>query len=135
VIVIVDEEPDVTDDGEKLADAPLGSPLAPSATDCALPDVIAVETLALVLEPAATLPEVGLTAIEKSFVPDEAGPNAATPFGVPSPVGPSYPTSAVHRYAGEQLAVEPLVTSKSAPGLAYGYWFGYAFDGGDVAIA
>jgi hypothetical protein len=67
VTVIVDEEPAVTEDGEKLADAPLGSPLALSDTDCALPEVTAVETVAVVLEPAAMLREPGLTEIEKSF--------------------------------------------------------------------
>jgi hypothetical protein len=50
--------------------------------------VTAVETVAVVPEPGATLAEVGLTPIEKSL-PVAAGPNAATPFGVPRPVGPS----------------------------------------------
>ena len=33
------------------------------------------------------------------------------------------------------MAVCPVVTSNSAPGSAYGYWFGYAFAGGGDAIA
>ena len=31
----------------------------------------------------------------------------------------------MQRYAGEHEAVLPVVTSQSAPGLAYGYEFGY----------
>src|SRR5689334_23198051 len=48
------------------------------------------------------------------------GQNAVTPFGVPRPVGPSYPTSEVHRYAGLQLPLLPRAMSKSAPVCAYG---------------
>jgi hypothetical protein len=46
------------------------------------------------------------------------------PFGVPRPVGPSKPGTAVQRYFVEvlrlfvQLPFEPLVTSLSAPGSA-----------------
>jgi hypothetical protein len=67
VIVSDDELPVVTLDGVNVAFAPLGSPLAESATDCALPDLIAVETVAPAGLPAVTVPDVGLTAIEKSF--------------------------------------------------------------------
>jgi hypothetical protein len=89
-IVIVDDPPAVTEDGENDAEAPLGRPLALSETVCAEPDVTAVETVALVPEPAVTVADVGLTEIEKSFPPPpEPGPNAAAPLGVPSPVGPS----------------------------------------------
>jgi hypothetical protein len=94
--VSVDDEPDVTVLGENDAVAPLGNPLALNDTDSALPEVTAVETVAVPFDPRATLTEVGLTAIEKSLVVD-VGPKAATPLGVPRPVGPSYPTSAVHR--------------------------------------
>jgi hypothetical protein len=105
-IVSVDEPPAVTDVGENEADAPLGRPLALNETVCAEPDVTAVETVVLVPEPAVTEADVGLSETEKSFPPPvEVGPNAATPFGVPRPVGPSYPTSPVQRYAGEQVAV------------------------------
>ena len=86
--VSVADEPAVTVEGEKDAVAPLGSPVALSDTDWAEPDVTAVETVAVAPEPGETLAEVGLTASEKSF-PVAAGPNAATPFGVPRPVGPS----------------------------------------------
>jgi hypothetical protein len=134
-IVIVDEPPLVTDDGEKVAVAPLGRPLALSVTVCAEPEVVAVETVALVPEPAVTVADDGLTEIEKSFDPVEPGPNAAAPFGVPSPAGPSYPTSPVQRYAGEHEAVEPVVTSQSADGLAYGYEFGKAPAVGELARA
>jgi hypothetical protein len=88
--VTVEEPPEVTLAGENDADAPDGSPLALSETDCALPDVVAVETVALVPLPAVTVPEAGLTEIKKPFGGGaEPGPKAATPFGVPSPVGPS----------------------------------------------
>src|SRR5579859_1109451 len=43
-IVRVEEAPAVTVDGLKLAVAPVGKPEAVSATDCALPEVTAVET-------------------------------------------------------------------------------------------
>ena len=109
--VSVEEEPELTVDGENDAVTPLGRPLALSETDCELPEVTAVETVAVAFEPAATLRFVGLTETEKSLGPVDAGPRAATPFGVPSPVGPSYPTPAVQRYAGEQVAVWPVVTS------------------------
>ncbi len=89
VSVSVDDEPDVTVLGENDAVTPLGRPLALSDTDSALPEVTAVETVAVPFDPAATLSELGLTEIEKSLEPVEAGPNAATPFGVPRPVGPS----------------------------------------------
>ena len=88
-IVSVDDDPELTDVGENEAVAPDGSPLALSETDSALPEVTAVETVAVVPAPGATDAEVGLTAIEKSLVVVPAGPNAATPFGVPRPVGPS----------------------------------------------
>ena len=87
-IVSVDEEPALIVAGEKDADAPAGSPLALSDTDWALPDVTAVDTVAVAFDPGATVADVGLTATEKSLVV-AAGPNAATPFGVPRPVGPS----------------------------------------------
>ncbi len=74
--------------GENDAVAPDGSPLALSDTDCGAARGDAVETVAVVPAPGATVADVGLTAIEKSFVV-AAGPNAATPFGVPRPVGPS----------------------------------------------
>ncbi len=81
--------PAVTEDGENDAVTPLGRPLALSETVCAEPEVTAVETVALVPDPAVTDADDGLTEIEKSFVGAEAGPKAAAPFGVPSPVGPS----------------------------------------------
>ena len=87
--VSVEEPPEVTLAGENDAVTPDGSPLAASETDCALPDVVAVETAVLAALPAATVPDVGLTETEKSFAGAEPGPKAATPSGVPSPVGPS----------------------------------------------
>ena len=88
-IVSVDDEPAVTEDGENDAVAPDGRPLALSETVCAEPEVTAVETVALVPDPAVTDADDGLTESEKSFVLVDPGPNAAAPFGVPSPVGPS----------------------------------------------
>jgi hypothetical protein len=87
--VSVDDPPAVTDVGENDAVTPLGRPLALSETVCAEPDVTAVETVVLVPEPAATDADDGLSEIEKSFAGADDGPKAATPFGVPRPVGPS----------------------------------------------
>ena len=87
-IVSADEEPAVIVAGEKDAVAPVGSPLALSDTDWALPDVTVVDTVSVAFEPGATVADVGLTATEKSFTV-AAGLNAATPFGEPRPVGPS----------------------------------------------
>ena len=87
-IVNVDDEPAVIVAGAKDAVAPDGSPLALRETDCALPDVTAVETVAVVPAPGATVDDAGLTATEKSLAV-ATGPNAAMPFGVPRPVGPS----------------------------------------------
>ena len=66
-IVSVDDDPAVTEDGENDAEAPLGRPLAVSETVCAEPDVTAVETVAVVPEPAVTDADVGLTDSEKLF--------------------------------------------------------------------
>src|SRR5207248_1860998 len=49
--VIVDDPPAVTDDRLKLAVAPVGSPLALSATDCAEPLVTVVEIVDVPLAP------------------------------------------------------------------------------------
>jgi hypothetical protein len=89
VSVNVDDEPELTDEGENDAVTPVGRPVALSETDSEVPDVTAVETVALPLEPAATLRFVGLTATEKSLDCVVAGPSPATPVGVPTPVGPS----------------------------------------------
>ena len=81
----------MTDAGENDAVAPAGRPLAQSDTDWALPEVVAVDTVAVVpLAGGDRARASGSTAIEKSFAGGAApGPNAATPFGVPRPVGPS----------------------------------------------
>ena len=50
----MDDDPAVTEDGENDAVAPLGRPLALSETVCAEPEVTAVETVALVPDPAVT---------------------------------------------------------------------------------
>ena len=66
--VIVDEPPEVTEDGLNETLTPLGAPEAERLTDCAEPAVVAVETVAVVLAPRATVRVVGLTATEKSLV-------------------------------------------------------------------
>ena len=88
-IVSVDEPPEVTDVGENEAVTPDGRPLALSDTDCAAPEVVAVETVAVALAPASTVPLVGLTAIEKSLAAGGRDRTRRAPFGVPRPVGPS----------------------------------------------
>jgi hypothetical protein len=74
VNVNVDDEPELTVDGENDAVTPLGRPLALSATDSELPEVTAVETVAVAFEPAATLTFVGLTETEKSESSSECDP-------------------------------------------------------------
>jgi hypothetical protein len=66
--VSVDEPPDVTEVGLKEADTPAGRPDAESATVCAEPEVTVVETVVVVDCPAVTVPAVGLSEMEKSFV-------------------------------------------------------------------
>ena len=41
----------------------------------------------------------------------------------------------MQRYAGEHVAVWPVVTSQSALGFAYGYEFGNALGAGELASA
>src|SRR5688500_16975909 len=57
-MVSADEAPELTEDGLKLAVAPLGRPLAESATVCGLPTVVAVLTVAVTELPGFTEPEV-----------------------------------------------------------------------------
>jgi hypothetical protein len=66
--VRVDEPPDVTDVGLNVAVTPDGRPLAEKATDWADPAVVAVLTVVVAELPAATEPEVGEVATEKSLV-------------------------------------------------------------------
>jgi hypothetical protein len=66
--VRVEELPAVTDDGLKLAEAPVGRPLAERLTAWAEPLVTAVESVVVPLAPCATETLDGLAAIEKSFV-------------------------------------------------------------------
>jgi hypothetical protein len=68
VMVIVELFPAVTLGGLKLADAPLGSPLELSETDCAEPLVSAVETVVVPLPPWVTVTVLGLALIEKSLL-------------------------------------------------------------------
>ena len=66
-IVKVDEAPEETLVGLNEAIAPAGTPLTDRLTVCAEPLVINVLTVADPLAPWATLSDVGLTEIEKSF--------------------------------------------------------------------
>jgi hypothetical protein len=66
--VRVDEPPELTDAGLKLALTPAGRPDAESATDCAAPDVTAVAMVEVVALPAVVDVDDGLADIEKSFV-------------------------------------------------------------------
>ena len=66
-IVSVDDEPDWTEEGLKLAVAPLGRPDAVRFTVCALPEVVAVPMVVVAAEPGWTLPEAGLRLREKSL--------------------------------------------------------------------
>src|SRR6266516_738608 len=59
--------PAVTELGLKLTVTPAGVPDADRLTDCALPDVTAVVTVAVVEPPAVTEPEDGDSDTEKSF--------------------------------------------------------------------
>ena len=93
VIVIVDEEPDVTDVGLNDAVAPAGRPLAVNDTDCALPAVVAVETVVEVEPPAVTAPDVGFSDTEKSLAgathPGRVN-DAARVFQLKVPLAPRY---------------------------------------------
>jgi hypothetical protein len=84
--VAVDELPAVTELGLKDTVTPEGAPLALNATDCAEPEVTAVFTVAVVLEPAATDAEVGETETEKPFAgvvePLVKGPNLLLKYQV-----------------------------------------------------
>src|SRR6478735_6224231 len=66
--VMVEDEPDCTDDGLNDTVTPLGAPDDDSATFCAEPLVVAVLTVAVTELPAVVLPELGFTETEKSFV-------------------------------------------------------------------
>src|SRR5436190_1517432 len=66
-MVSVDDPPAVTEVGLNVAVAPVGRPDADSDTDSAVPEVTAVLTVAVVPLPAVTVPEFGLTEMEKSL--------------------------------------------------------------------
>ena len=79
--VSVDDAPAVTELGLKVAEAPVGRPEAVSATVCALPEVTAVETVAVAELPGVTVAAVGLSESEKSFVV-EAGVSTTSSYWV-----------------------------------------------------
>ncbi len=94
--VIVEEPPAVIEVGLKLTDVPAGWPPAPRLIACAGLLVTTVLTEAVPLPPGARLNEPGLAPTEKSGAPGVAA-KPLVPFGLPRPVGPSYPGPAVHR--------------------------------------
>ncbi|MDT5028366.1 MAG: hypothetical protein QOE61_4792 [Micromonosporaceae bacterium] len=71
--VSVDEPPDETEEGEKVAVAPVGSPAAENATDCAFPDVTAVAKVAVTGPPGAVAPDVDEAATENESACDWDG--------------------------------------------------------------
>src|SRR4029453_8313744 len=84
-MVIVDEPPEVTDGGLNDALAPPGRPLADRPTVCGLPEVVAVLTVAVIELPAVTVPDVGLTEMEKSFAGGVPLTTKSSLFGEPVP--------------------------------------------------
>ena len=90
--------PEVTDVGEMEAVTPAGVAEAESITVCALPDVVAVLMVAVAELPATIFKLFGLAEMEKSLAGGGGGvPVMALPLGLPMPVGPSYPATAVQR--------------------------------------
>ena len=85
-IVSADDEPAVTEDGENDAVTPLGTLDMPSETVCAEPEVTALETVAVVPDPAVIDADVGLTDSEKSF--DAAAVTLSVSVAVCEPVEP-----------------------------------------------
>ena len=80
----VDELPEVTDVGFRVAVTPLGAPETLRLTVCAEPEVVAVEIVLLVLFPAVTETDAGLALIEKSLTVPQlrvAGAIQAFPLG------------------------------------------------------
>ena len=75
--VSVEELPEFTVEGAKVAVAPAGRPLAESWTDCGSPLVVAVPTVVCTELPAATDPEAGLSETEKSLPVGGASPTAS----------------------------------------------------------
>src|ERR1051326_3044896 len=65
-IVNLEEAPAVTEEGLNDAPAPAGRPLAENATVWGLPAITAVATVEVVVAPAVTVAELGLSDIEKS---------------------------------------------------------------------
>ena len=61
------DDPEVTEAEPKVAVTPAGAPETDSATACAVPDTVAVATLAEADPPAVTVAAVGETETEKSF--------------------------------------------------------------------
>ena len=111
VIVMLDEPPEVTDAGLNDALAPVGKPLAERLTVWALPDVVAVLTVALTEPPAAVDPEVGETEMEKSLAGGVPLTTKSNLFGEPVP----------------GLLMTPLVAlltseSRTCCGVKVGFW-------------
>jgi hypothetical protein len=79
--------PAVIDAAENAAVAPLGSPATDSATDCAAPDVTAVEIVLCAVPPCAEEIVAGFAVIEKSGGPLIVSPTVVVcTADVPVPV-------------------------------------------------
>ena len=89
LIVNVDEPEPVTDPGANEALAPVGRPVTEKLTVALKPPLGVTVTVRVVLLPAVTVPEVGVTASEKSGDCVGVGANAGTrvfAIGDPRPV-------------------------------------------------
>src|SRR5262249_39414447 len=87
--------------------------------------VTPVKLVPLMVTLAPTAPRVGENDVTVGALPPPPPPppaaKAVVPFGVPRPVGPSYPTMPVHKYEPLQEPFVPEVTSNSDDVCAYGY--------------
>ena len=100
---------------EALIDRPVGRPVAENVYGGVPPLADSVRLTAVPTVPV-WLP--GLASAQRGAA--AAAVNAAVPFGVPRPVGPSQPVPAV-QIGAPQVPLVPLVTSNRLPGCAYGY--------------
>ena len=66
VTVMVELPPEVTEDGENCAVAPVGRPVAVRPTVCGPPEIVAVLMVAVAGVPTTAVPDVGEAAMEKS---------------------------------------------------------------------
>src|ERR1700716_2909794 len=91
----------------ELIDKPAGRPLAENLSACAELESLAVIVTGLIRTPCVLRRVPGLATVTALLT----APNAPVPSGVPHPVGPSYPTVAVHRWEPPREPSLPEVTS------------------------